>query len=59
MQAKTARSDEDGAVVAPAVERLPREGIDARGRCRPTRCSMPAARETYDALRSRCVTTRP
>jgi len=44
-----ALGDEDGAVVAPAVERLRREGIDARGPLPADTMFHAAARATYDA----------
>ena len=40
---------EDGAIVAPAVEQLRREGIDARGPLPADTMFHPAARHTYDA----------
>jgi 4-hydroxythreonine-4-phosphate dehydrogenase len=35
--------------IAPLVARLAAEGLRSGGRCRRTRCSMPAARKGYDA----------
>jgi 4-hydroxythreonine-4-phosphate dehydrogenase len=43
-----ALGDEDGAVVAPAVERLRREGIDARGPLPADTMFHEAARQSYD-----------
>ena len=36
-------------MIAPGVERLRARASTPAARCRPTRCSMPRARETYDA----------
>lgn len=48
---------EDIEIVAPAVEILCGEGIDARGRCRPTPCSTPRRAKATTA-RSACTTIR-
>ncbi len=41
--------DEERRIIAPAIEALKREGIDARDPRRPTRCSMRRRASAYDA----------